>query len=96
MLRLHCWALRLDKACCELFLEAGVSLGLAKSTAERLLENLRGRMVREAQGLFTQFETDNAQLVNAAPQLSVTMAREARCVRAIVHTVLKEMVRRLA
>ncbi|WP_018151412.1 HipA domain-containing protein [Leeia oryzae] len=80
----------------ELLLKAGASLNLAKGTAERLLENLRSRIVQEADVLYTEVETENARIAQMHPELSATMAGESRCIRAIVHSVIKEMVRQMA
>lgn len=79
-----------------LLVEAGSSLGLAKGTAQRLLENLRSRAVREAEVLHAEVEAENAQIASARPGLSATMAGESRCLRAILHTVLKEMSKQIA
>jgi serine/threonine-protein kinase HipA len=79
-----------------LLLEAGAALNLAKGTAERLLESLRGRVVREAETLYAMVETENAQIAHAHPELSATMAGEARCLRTIAHAVIKEMAQRIA
>lgn len=77
-----------------LLLEAGASLNLAKGTAERLLESLRSRAVPEAEALYAEVEAENAQIAAARPELSATMAGESRCLRALLHAVLKEMVKR--
>ncbi len=79
-----------------LLLEAGASLNLAKGTAGRLLENLRSRAVREAEALYTEIEAKNAQIAHAHPELSTTMAGESRCLRTILHTVVKEMAKQVA
>lgn len=79
-----------------LLLEAGASLNLAKGTAQRLLENLRSRAVQEAEALYAKVEAENAQIASARPELSATMAGESRCLRAILHTVLKEMAKQMA
>ncbi len=79
-----------------LLLEAGASLNLAKGTADRLLENLRSRVVPEAQALYGDVEAENAQIAHDHPELSATMAGESRCLRAILHNVLKEMAEQLA
>lgn len=79
-----------------LLLEAGASLNLAKGTAQRLLENLRSRAVQEAEALYAEVEAENAQIASARPELSATMAGESRCLRAISHTVLKEMAKQIA
>ncbi|WP_288486667.1 HipA domain-containing protein [uncultured Acidovorax sp.] len=79
-----------------LLLEAGASLNLAKGTAQRLLENLRSRAVQEAEALYAEVEAENAQIASARPELSATMGGESRCLRAILHTVLKEMAKQIA
>jgi serine/threonine-protein kinase HipA len=79
-----------------LLLEAGASLNLAKGTAQRLLEHLRSRAVQEAEALYAEVEAENAQIPSARPELSATMAGESRCLRAILHTVLKEMANQIA
>lgn len=79
-----------------LLLEAAGSLGLAKGTAQRLLENLRSRAVQQAQDLYSEVEAENSKIASARPELSATMAGESRCLRAILHTVLKDMTKQLA
>lgn len=79
-----------------LLLEAGAALNLAKGTAARLLENLRSRAVQEAQALYAEVEAENARIVQARPELSATLAGESRCLRVILHTIIKEMTKRLA
>ena len=79
-----------------LLLDAGASLNLAKGTAARLLENLRRRVAKEAEALYADVEAENAQITHAHPELSATVAGESRCLRAILHNVLKEMARQLA
>ncbi|CAM5787183.1 HipA domain-containing protein [Ottowia pentelensis] len=79
-----------------LLLEAGAALNLVKSTAERLLENLRSRVASEAETLYAEVEAENAQIAHARPELAATMAGEARCLRAILHTVVQEMARQIA
>lgn len=78
-----------------LLLEAGASLNLAKGTAERLIENLRSRAVQESVALYAEVDTENARIAQARPELSATMAGESRCLRAIVHTVLKAMAKQI-
>lgn len=79
-----------------LLLEAGASLHLAKATAQRLLEHLRSRVVREAEALYAEVEAQNAQIASARPGLSATLAGESRCLRAILHAVIKEMAKQIA
>ena len=78
-----------------LLLEAGAALNLVKGTAERLLESLRSRIVSEAEALYAEVEAENARIAHARPELAATMAGESRCVRAISHTVIKEMARQI-
>jgi serine/threonine-protein kinase HipA len=77
-------------------LEAGAALNLSKGTAHRVLESLRSRVGAQAQALCAEVEAANTEIVLMRPELATTMAGEIRCVRAIVHTVLKEMVKQLA
>jgi len=79
-----------------LLLEAGAVLNLAKGTAERLLENLRSRAVQQAEALYAEVEADNARLLQTRPELAATLAGEARCLRTLLHTVIKEMAQQLA
>ena len=79
-----------------LLLEAGAALNLAKSTAERLLEHLRIRVVPLAEELYVEFEAENTRIVSVRPELAATLAGESRCLRAIIHTVIGEMVQRIA
>jgi serine/threonine-protein kinase HipA len=77
-------------------LEAGASMGLATATAERLLEVLRSRAVPEAEALIAQVEAENAHIVHTRTELAATLAGESRCLRAILHTVLKQMTSQMA
>jgi len=79
-----------------LLLKAGTALNLAKGTAERLLESLRSRVLREAETLYAEIETENAQLIATRPELSACLAGELRCLRAILHTVIKTMAQQTA
>lgn len=79
-----------------LLLKAGAALNLAKGTAERILENLRSRITQQAEALYAAGETVNAQIANARPDLSATMAGESRCLRTILHTVIKDMAKQIA
>jgi len=77
-------------------LEAGAALNLAKGTADRVIESLRSRVLAQALALCAEVEAANAEIVRVRPELAAMMAGEIRCVRAIVHTVLKEMVKQIA
>lgn len=79
-----------------LLLEAGAALNLAKGTAERLLENLRSRIVLMAEILYSESESENARICNERPNLSAIMAGELRCLRAIQHIIIKEMAKQIS
>ena len=79
-----------------LLLEAGAALNLAKGTAERLMENLRSRIAKEAEALYAEVEAENARISNERPNLSATMAGESRCLRTVLHTVIKETTKQIA
>ena len=79
-----------------MLLDAGEALNLAKGTAGRLLENLRHRLMPEAEALYAEVEAENARIVQARPELAATLAGELRCLRAILHTTLKEMAKQIA
>lgn len=79
-----------------LLLEAGAALNLAKSTAQRLLDNLRNRIIQQAELLYAEFEFENARIAQVQSALTATMAGESRCLRTIVHTIIKPMVQQLA
>jgi serine/threonine-protein kinase HipA len=79
-----------------LLLDAAESLGLAKRTADRLLEKLRSRAAKEADVLYAEIEAENSLIVRERPELSSRIAGESRCLRAISHGVLKEMVKQMA
>lgn len=79
-----------------LLLEAGAALSVVKGTAQRLIESLRNRVIPEAEKLYLQMEAENEHLANARPDLAATMEGESRCVRTILHGVIKEMAVRLS
>lgn len=79
-----------------LLLEAGAKLNLAKATAERLLENMRSRITQEAEALYAEVEAENARIAKERPELSPTLTGELRCLRTILHIILREMVNQTA
>ena len=74
-----------------LLIEAGAILNISKATAMRLLEAIRNRVVQEAETLYNEVEKENVLIAQVRPELSATMAGESRCLRAIVHNIIKEM-----
>ena len=79
----------------ELLRKAGAALNLTQGTADRLLDHLTQRIVPETEALYAEVEVENARLIAARPELGVTLTGESRCLRTILHTVVKEMVRQL-
>jgi len=69
-------------------IKAGRAMGIQQATVVRLLDRQRDRIVAAA-------EQHNAEL-EAAADGTVTPAGETRCVRAIIHTVIRQMVAQLA
>mgnify|MGYP006188874497 FL=1 len=67
-----------------------------RATADRLLAQQRDRIVTTAEALYRQFDNDASRRLQGRPELGPTMAGESCCLRAIIHTVIKEMAARLA
>ena len=78
-----------------LLLEAGAAFNLVRGTAERLLEYLRSRIAQEAEALYAGVEAENEQIASARLELAATMAGESRCLRIILHNVIKEMAKQI-
>lgn len=78
-----------------LMLRAGDVLGIARKTAERLLDALVGGIAKAAADLYAQIEEENAVLLAARPALAATLGGELTCLRVIRHTIIADMVRRL-
>jgi len=76
-------------------LNAGAVLNLATATAERVLENLRSRILPEANKLYAEIEADNATIQKTRPELASTMLSETHSLRVILHAVIKDMTVRL-
>lgn len=76
-------------------LDAGVALGLQMATAKRVLDKMLSQIVDKAQSLYDEVSVENAQIVQGQPELGATMAGEARCLRAIIHNVIKPMAKQV-
>jgi serine/threonine-protein kinase HipA len=72
-------------------LDAGLALGLQMPTAKRMLEKMLSQIVVKAQELYDETASYNIQLAQERPELGATLAGEARCLRAIIHNVIKPM-----
>lgn len=79
-----------------LMLRAGEVLGIAKKTAQRLLDALTDSIVHAAADLYARVEQENAALLAERPQLAATLGGELTCLRVIRHTIIADMTRRLA
>lgn len=77
-------------------LEAGAVLGLAKSTADRLLTRMRSQIGQQAHLLYEHIQAENKGLLAHRPELVASLAGELRCLRAILHLIIQGMARRLA
>ena len=75
----------------DLILRAGVSLGLSERTAAQLLGNMTKNILPQAESLYDEFSAMNTDLIKTNPELAPTLAGESRCLRAIIHTVIKDM-----
>ncbi|GLQ89695.1 HipA domain-containing protein [Dyella flagellata] len=79
----------------ELLVAAGSDLGINSSATTRILMDMAGRIDARAEVLLANLVHENRQIVAARPELGVTLAGEERCIRAIVHIVIREMSSRL-
>ena len=82
----------LDREC---MLQAGAAMGLAKSTASRVMDSLRTRIAQECENLLAEVEVANAELVQERPVLAATLAGEDRCLRTIQYTIIQPMAQQL-
>jgi len=78
-----------------LLLAAAAALNLAKATAERLLANICERVQREAAVLYAEIEAEATELRQHRPALAATLAGELRCLRAIQHTIIADMLKQM-
>ena len=77
-------------------LDAGRALGLQTTTAKRVLDKMLSQIVGKAQALYDEVAAENLQIAQSRPALGATMAGEERCLRAIIHNVIKPMVSQVA
>jgi serine/threonine-protein kinase HipA len=78
-----------------ILIQAAQIMGIQRSTAERLLEAQRSRINVAAEELYRDFELEVAKLGQARPELRATLAGESRCLRAIIHVVIRTMIEKL-
>lgn len=76
-------------------LNAGAVLGIHVNTAQRLLDFQLERIKPAATQLLTAIEQENHTLLQQRPALNRFFAGEVRCLRAILHVIINDMVQRL-
>ncbi|NLZ10767.1 MAG: type II toxin-antitoxin system HipA family toxin, partial [Alcaligenaceae bacterium] len=79
-----------------LLLDAGQALHLSKNTAHRLLTSLSSRIVQEATMLYHDIENENTLILRRRPELTATLSGELRCLRTVIYTIIKEIVRQVS
>lgn len=79
-----------------LLLDAGQALHLNKNTAHRLLTSLSSRIVQEATMLYHDIENENTLILRRRPELTATLSGELRCLRTVIYTIIKEIVRQVS
>lgn len=77
-------------------IEAGRAMGLAAATATRVLDALLHRVPARSVELLAEAAVDNTRRLAIEPALATVFGGEMRCLRAIHHAVIMEMVQRLA
>ncbi|HXZ07191.1 MAG TPA: HipA domain-containing protein, partial [Paraburkholderia sp.] len=80
----------------ELMVRVAQVLGIARRTAERLLDALVGNVVQASSSLYAEVETENAAIAAREPALNAVLGGELTCLRVIRHTVIADMVRKLS
>lgn len=75
--------------------QAGMAMGLTEKRAHDQLVWMGGGILDEAKALLDSTEAENAKL-SADLDIGATLAGEARCLRTVTYSVIKEMVQRLA
>ncbi len=78
------------------FLDVADILDIKHATARRLIEAQADRIDALAIELYAETEEENRTLIRSRPELAATLAGESRCLRTIVHGVIKEMADRLS
>ena len=77
-----------------LLIEAADALSIKKPTAERLLDKLCNHILDKAEEIYQEFEAENVFLKQRA-ELAPILAGESRCLRTIIHVVIKEVAAKL-
>lgn len=72
-------------------IEAGEAMGLSKATAQRQLTGMGKAIKEQAAQLLAEVEQENVRLLEQRPALAATFGGEMRCLRAIVHVIIRDM-----
>lgn len=75
-----------------LLIESAHVMGLAKSAAQRVIDDQCNRIFEMALSLYKEVEEENSLLVKQRSELSTTSERELHSLRTIVYKVIKNMV----
>ncbi len=78
-----------------LLLEAGGVLGIHPSQANRMLQVQRDRITGEATRLYSEVEAEAEVRAQQCSDLAPMIEGELRCLRSIVHMVIRDMTRKL-
>lgn len=76
-------------------LKAGKELNLSAATASRILQTMCDQIIEEAKAIYAEIEKDNEFWLSQTPGLAATFAGELRCLRAIIYTVVLQVVLRV-
>jgi serine/threonine-protein kinase HipA len=71
-------------------------MGLVTSTAERLLAHQTDRVLEQAESLLKEVEEENRALSLGRPELGSALAGEVRCLRAVIHVVIRDVAAKLS
>lgn len=74
-----------------LLVAAGEDMGISPTATSRIVREMAGRIDAKAAAVLATMEAENQVLLAARPELGATLTGEDRCVRAIVHIVIREM-----
>ena len=77
-----------------LLIEAADALNIRKATAERLMDTLCNHIMDKAEEIYQEFEVENASLKQGS-DLAHIFAGESRCLRTIIHVVIKDIAAKL-
>ena len=78
-----------------LLVAAGDDMGISPTSARRIVREMADNIDAKAAEVMATMQEENRLLVVARPELGATFAGEERCVRAIVHMVIRETSARL-